>query len=347
MNAVRAGDDSSPRVGVFPYYTDNPYTDLLYLSVRAVGYTVVPFARYEAFLRGIVSFGPGDVIHVQWTSQIALGRDRREAEGRVKRFRHVVSAARRRGVALIWTIHNRLPHDAKFVDLEVEIAKFLVASASAIHILSPATVDAVRDLYPLPEHKTVVIAHPSYLGVYPTSHSRAEARRSFGLPETATVLLFFGQHRAYKGLERLVAATSRLASSRPDLVLLVAGARARVETDDVQRWFAATDVTVLPYVDVLNSGTTMLSATFGKPVFLPDKPHLREQYGHEPWVHLFSVDERGEGLERAIGAFRPRELESVAAQHFVEAASPQLTADQFRDLVERIRLEELVIVASR
>ena len=113
-----------------------------------------------------------------------------------------------------------------------------------------------------------------------------------------TVLLFIGQIRTYKGLDHLVAAYRALKSRNSSLRLLIAGQPVRmppaalealaqvdpgiriearrIADEELQLFFAASDVTVLPYSSVLTSGTAYLSLSFGTPVIAPRAGLLSE-----------------------------------------------------------------------
>lgn len=354
---------TSPRVVVFPYYADNPFTDLLYSGVRATGYEVRGVRALDAFVAAAAELRAGDVLHVQWTSPIAhVGRDVEDSWRRVEVFQRAVRSAARRGVPLVWTLHNRLPHDLRYLEPELALVRFLIARSAAVHVLNRASAAAVADLYELPPAKTVVIPHSSYRGVYPQELTRQAARDRFGLADDDTAVLFFGQMRPYKGLDRLFDAVSRVNAAGPRVTLLLAGrvhpddadrleaslpawtrilrSDGQVGDDDVQLWFSAADVTVLPYRHVLNSGTTLLSATFGVPVVLPDNAHLRAEFGAEPWVHFFEPDHPG-GLERELAGFAASAAERDAALHFAELNPPARMAESFLALVERVRSERL------
>ena len=55
-------------------------------------------------------------------------------------------------------------------------------------------------------------------------------------------------------------------------------------------WLAAADVVVLPYSDVLNSGTALLALSADRPVVVPGRgamPELQQAVGRE-WVHTYT-----------------------------------------------------------
>ncbi len=137
-----------------------------------------------------------------------------------------------------------------------------------------------------------------------TALGRQEARERLGLGPTEKVLLFFGQIAPYKGLEYLVSAFSELAKQDPAYRLLIAGkvkkghsvywkgiqstieasaigrrVLTRIEhvpDKEVERYFKAADVVVIPYVEIFQSGVPFLSYSFGLPVIATEVGSLRD-----------------------------------------------------------------------
>jgi beta-1,4-mannosyltransferase len=152
--------------------------------------------------------------------------------------------------------------------------------------------------------------------------TRAAARARLGVRTETTVLLHFGLLRPYKNVPHLIRTFRAMATS--GAVLLVAGrpfdaaieheVRAAaagvsnvrldlrwVPPEEVQIFFAASDLVVLPYRRILNSGAVMLALTFACPVLVPDLGAMRDQqaaFGAD-WVRLYAGDLTGEELAEA------------------------------------------------
>ena len=140
---------------------------------------------------------------------------------------------------------------------------------------------------------------------YPrTGLTPVEARASLGISEDAKTILFFGNIGPYKGVEYLVEAFHELVERGCDYQLVIAG-KTRGGADpyaellertiiegcgaariyrfnsfipdaDVEKFFAAADVFVLPYTHVFQSGVLFLGYSFGLPVIATDVGSFRD-----------------------------------------------------------------------
>ncbi len=137
-----------------------------------------------------------------------------------------------------------------------------------------------------------------------TAIGRREARKRINLGSGEKTLLFFGQIAPYKGLEYLIAAMSELAMEEKNFRLVIAGrikpgyvsywnavereiSRAGLENciiqhirfipeTEVEVYFKAADVAVIPYVEIFQSGVPFLAYSFGLPVIATDVGSLRQ-----------------------------------------------------------------------
>ena len=213
------------------------------------------------------------------------------------------------GGRLVWTIHNVLPHDARHVWAEIQLGRLLASRADLVHVLSDVTVEAVRDYYELDPARVTVVPHSSYVGEYADRIGPQEARTALGIDAQDKVMLALGGIRPYKGLGTLLDVFDELVVDDPTLRLLVAGRPApgeevrrlvdrceghprvlgefrHVPDDRLQVWMRASDLAVLPYRQILNSGAFRLAETFGLPVVAPRTGAMVEAVG-APHVRLF------------------------------------------------------------
>lgn len=361
LPAARAAVDARPvTIGCFSFTRNNPYQELLYADAVAAGVRVVPtwYPMWRGFPRDDGGPLQNQILHVHWTSAVlqrAVGTF--SAYRRLDRFRTAVNDFRSRGGQLFWTVHNLLPHDVRHRTLEGELFHFLAEHADRIHVLGPETEAAAAPLGGLPADRVTVIEHSNYRGVYPDFVGRDEARRRLGLAADDRALLLFGEIRPYKGLDLLLEAFRAAARTDPRLRLLIAGDVAeqahplleecrtdprmvtcfeRVPDSDVQVWLRATDLVVLPYRAIVNSGALHLGLTFGRPVIAPLAGEVAALLEPE-YAAGFSPGDPVD-LARAIGTA----VETLCTP--AAAASAARTADRFPP--ERMAADFLALLRS-
>ena len=276
----------------------NPYQHLLAEALRAhdVEVRLAPGPRRITLLPVTAAWlgaGRPPVIHLHWTHRY-LGRGEgwraRLADARFLAELRVLRALR---VRVVWTVHNLGGHEGRRSAREMAVHQRLVRASDAVICHCQAARAAVTEAYQLTAAETPrlhVIAHGNYIGAYPDDIDRAAARARLDLPDVSRVLLFLGQLRAYKGVEELIGCVR--AMDAPDLRLVVAGrpVGATIETDlraaaagdprislqlraipddEMQLYLRACDAVVLPFRDVLTSGSAILAMSFGRAVIAP------------------------------------------------------------------------------
>jgi beta-1,4-mannosyltransferase len=350
-----------PRLVVYPAWRDNPYLNLLYLAVRGQGWQVDGTTELEDLLFEVSVLGRGDAVHLHWTQPVCQETpDAAEASDRLERLLAGLSAARGRGVVILWTVHNRLPHEMLHRELEVELMTRLAEIVTQVIQINGHTAEAVAEDYALPSDRLVTLPHSSYVGVYPADVSRAEARERLGVPASSPTVAFVGQIRPYKGIATLLDATRRLGEEVEDLTLLLAGAtrpevladieallpsnvrvvrqHGFVDDSELQVWFRAADLLVFPYERVLNSGSVLLAATFGRPCVLPREPHLEHELGEHDWVSFFDPSgDKAEHLAQTMRrALRNAARDGQTAAEFARGYTPYAMSRDYARLLTRL-----------
>ena len=367
-NARRDSDTAPPPHRALHYFPDynraNPYQGMLFAGLAAVdAYPVAVTDVIEHLENRSVAPVPG-TLNIHWTTpimQYATGPFRAAIE--LDRFSAALHKFRTAGGRLVWTLHNVLPHEARHVWAETQLAQLLADRADAIHALSEITARQASEVLRLDPHRVVVIEHSSYLGRYPDWISRDAARKKLGLGPDDKVLVALGGIRPYKGLGRLLDVFHELAEDDPTLRLLVAGKPAQtqetaglkrrceqssrvisefsyVPDDQLQVWFGAADLAVLPYSRILNSGVFWLAQTFGLPIVGPRTGALLD-LADEPHVRLFNPrDDRS--LKQTLRATivelvnDPERLAAARESSFraAQARPPHRMAGDFAEFIE-------------
>lgn len=348
-------------LGAFPYYPDNPWQRVIYRSLSAAGADIAELAApdFGRWALEVRETGRVPVLHMNWTGPISQAApDIQASSDQVDRALDELDAAIAADVRVLWTVHNVLPHDAAYLLPELRLCRGLAERADAVLVMNDRTPEAVRPWYELPDHLVRRVSLPSYVGEYPNTVDRTEARARFGLPHDSPTLLMAGVLRPYKGLEELIAAVPGLRSAVPGVRILIAGEAAGysqeslrvlldgapevqlegrfIPDDQLQWWFKAADALVLPYRAGLNSGAMLLGATFGLPVIMTESDAAAE-VASERWVHVIGRSEPlADGIGRGLAGFRDDQQVRDAALAYAEARAPGIAAAEFTREVERV-----------
>ena len=195
---------------------------------------------------------------------------------------------------------------------ETQLAQLLADRADAIHALSEITARQASEVLRLDPRRVVVIEHSSYVGQYPDWISRDAARAaSSDCPPPTRCWSRWAASvptRAWAGCStsstswprRTPASTCSWPASprrprrrpgcerRCEQSSRVLSEFSHVPDDQLQVWFGAADLAVLPYSRILNSGVFWLAQTFGLPIVGPRTGALLDLAADEPHVRLFN-----------------------------------------------------------
>ncbi|MCR2801728.1 hypothetical protein QNO21_02915 [Microbacterium sp. zg-Y818] len=348
-------------VVVLPAWDDNPYLDLLSRVPASHGTRFLPALTVEEAIERSDALTSGDVFHLHWTAPVVQGAAGPvEARLLLDRFERLLTSLHSRGIAIVWTVHNLMPHELVHAREEQELLRLLASRADAIHIMAPGTAALLAPVAFLDPEKTHRIAHPHYATCYPRT-DRGLAREVFGLTEEQFAVLHFGNLRPYKGLDALFGALERaraIMGRQPVLLLtghaaphiarevtanLPAGVRAVTELtftppDELGVWVAASDVVALPYRSVLNSGSVHLAGSLHRPVILPGDPHIREQFHRYGWVRYFDPAASEVSLAEAIAdSSRRAATLPDAYRSFLDDSDPLRVSRRYDQLLQRVR----------
>ena len=307
---------------------DNPHLYLVYKEASALGIRVRP-PSLQRILREKVH-----VWQLHWPERRLAVDSFSRALSNVLLFLMTIDLARARGVKILYTLHNLSSHELCYPRLEKWFMKALTRRLDGYVTFTETGMKAFEERVPVRKDiPAFVIPRGHYRGAYPDRITPREARATLGIPSEAKVVLFFGLIRSYKGVPQLVRAFREI--SDPEALLCVVGQpytpaleqavvseasddpRVRlhlrfVPDHDVQLYFRAADLVVLPFRQVLNSGSAMLALSFDRPLLVPllgALGELREQVGDE-WVRTYKEEEITprhieEALNWALNTTRP------------------------------------------
>jgi glycosyltransferase involved in cell wall biosynthesis len=196
------------------------------------------------------------------------------------------------GKKAVYTAHDVLPHSR-----DNTYYRFLYHVIYSLQNLIITHTNYIKNRiineFNINPEKIYLTRHGVYQREIHPEINRVVARKRLSIPEDATVFLFFGIIAAYKGPDILLQSFSMLPDQR-NFRLLFAGKvsveyRQEFETlmaavpsehiikhltyirdEDIEIYFKAADITVLPYKEASQSGVLFMSYTYGIPVIVPD-----------------------------------------------------------------------------
>lgn len=187
---------------------------------------------------------------------------------------------------IIFTCHNVFPHERFPLDRLLTKAVLKVGNGFILH----SRADSAELLSINKAANYTVTPHPTYNAFRLKGISKKEARELLGMDQDLPMLLFFGFVRKYKGLIWLLQAMPQILDAFPNTQLWVVGdfgedrdeyqrlieekqisaniklVEGYIPDREVEKFFAASDLVVLPYISATQSGIIQIAYGFGKPV---------------------------------------------------------------------------------
>ncbi len=327
----------------------NPFQALLYDEVGKLRVEVRDWTYLSALWR------PADIWHFHHPDTVVFPRALWQSLGETVYMRLLMLWAKLRRIKIIWTVHDLDSSDGLHPRLEAWFWRYFLAHVDGCIYLTRAGEALAKARFArLNDIPAYLVPHGGFAPAYANTISRADARARLNLPQKASVLLHFGLIRPYKNVPELIEAFNALPQAGPDeppRILLIAGRvvdrdlaeRLRalaahnpnvrlmlewIPFDDTQLYFNASNLVVLPYRRILNSGTLLLAMSFKRPVLVPDKGVLAEQqekFGSD-WVRLYT------------GALQAEDLIDACAWATSERRSdPTFAGMQWRDVAAMTR----------
>lgn len=245
---------------------------------------------------------------------------------------------------VISILDNVIPHEKHFFDLP--LTRWFLNGNDAFVVLCHAVGKDLIDLKP--QARYLVSPHPVYSN-FGEKLERKAAALALGLDPAKKTLLFFGLIREYKGLDLLIEAFAHLDDSYQ---LLIAGEaygsfdkydalirnnpnQARIHVfnrfikdEEVNRYFCASDLCVLPYRSATQSGISAIAYHFDLPMVTTAVGGLKEMIG-DAGTGLLTENISPEAVQKAITGYfaEPAQKNRLVAN--IQAEKKRLSWETF------------------
>lgn len=255
-------------------------------------------------------------------------------------YRSLLRKLRRGGVKTLFICHNVFPHER--FPMDRALTKMVLKKGD--FFITHSKADAA-DLRSIRQDAAVCEAvHPTYDAFQFQNLTQEEARQKLGLGGQEQVLLFFGFVREYKGLKHLIAALPGIAKRLPKVHLLIVGDFGKdkqeyleliaqnnaeqflticdgyIPDQEVEQYFAASDLVVLPYESATQSGIVQIAYGFERPVVATNVGGLPDVVLHEKTGYLVPPRDPKALTEAVVRFFEEQKAEAFAGNIRREAA---------------------------
>ncbi|HVZ10880.1 MAG TPA: glycosyltransferase family 4 protein [Candidatus Paceibacterota bacterium] len=289
------------KILAFPRDTGNPYQELLYRHMRERGDNIVYIPSFSSsatlnlfslpvffVLKRTQGY---KILHIHWVYPFSLKakiwQNRIAKKILYQYYLFCLFLIKFLGYKLVWTAHNIMPHESVFLN-DFQARVNLIKKSDLVIFPSVLTQNEIIKI--MKPHKSIVVPIGSYIGVYPMGAERLESRQRLRIPLGDFVYLYIGSIRPYKGLEDLLGAYRKIKSSHNHLIVggLCLDRHLRsvldkasesneiiwhdgiIPDDELQFYFAAANITVLPFKKVTTSSSILLSFSFGRSAIVPN-----------------------------------------------------------------------------
>ena len=189
---------------------------------------------------------------------------------------------------ILFICHNVFPHER--FPFDRKLTRMVLKRGDAFIVQSGKDAEDLTSILPGARFEQAV--HPTYNAFKFENIKKKKARQLLLIPMEEKLLLFFGFVREYKGLKYLIHALPRIRKECENIRLFVVGDFGNVQNREayekimeenrvkdvvtvcdgyipdrgIEKYFAACDLVVLPYVSATQSGIVQIAYGFEKPV---------------------------------------------------------------------------------
>lgn len=270
-------------IAIHPYSNkSNKYVDLIIDILTKNSYTVIPTIK---MLADFNTFSHCHTVYLNWFENI---------EGRLDfiskiSFLLIAKLTRKR---IIWTMHNKEPHDTSQIRYKRFLLFFIVYICDNIIVHSKESESFLPSTKKRIRTKVYYVPHPNYIDVYEDNKQLNDYQSKITNTNTTLNLLFIGAIKPYKNIELLIDVISQFKPG--EVFLTLAGYtdseeyRKKIRTlcqeksninfhdhfiedNEICRFIKSSDLVILPYDtrSSLNSGTALLAFSLKRTVICP------------------------------------------------------------------------------
>lgn len=339
-------DGKNKGILFFPDWSKfNPYQKLFYgtlnrkYNIRIKGY--LP----EFFNAEVINSNKDEYkfIHLQWLHSLMDISIDTGADEILKNIKY----AKTLGYKFIYTAHNIISHDSPYLERELEFRKKITNEFDYILVHGEFAKKKIINDIGVDTSKVYIIEHGVYKNYYLNEVSKKDARKYFKLTDDNFVFLFIGNIKGYKGVEPLLKSFKEVSKKYAEAKLIIAGKvidkdsklvieeavrinnniiykPGFVEEEDIQTYFNASDIMILPYKKILTSGASLLGISFDKPIIAPNTGLIPELISSKQGYLFDSFQEMTVIMNSCLDNFINNKWEKISKSFTFEKINKEL-----------------------
>lgn len=201
-----------------------------------------------------------------------------------------------RKIPKIFVCHNVFPHER--FPLDKFLTRTVLRKGKAYITHSAMDAEDLKEIVAVPNYETTVL--PVHNSFKMKNLTKPQARLAANVAEDKKILLFFGFVRDYKGLRHIINAMPEIVKYDSNIRLMIVGefrsdkehyleqiknlgigdnidiVDGYIPDSGIEKYFAASDLIVLPYESATQSGIVQIAYGFEKPVIATNVGGLPE-----------------------------------------------------------------------
>lgn len=227
----------------------------------------------------------------------------------------------------VYTIHDVVSNLEKNQSSKL-LTNFVIKLSDKVFTHNQFSKNQIQDLFRQATNNIAIIPHGNYVPFIKIEKNNIASREYLNIPKQKKVLLFFGMIKRMKGLELMLSALSRIKDRHPDILLVIAGKvwegdfsryqkiidnldlhhyciirNQYIPSDDVDHYFSAADLVVLPYKRISQSGVLMMAVSYQKAVLSSNLEPFKEVLTDNETGFFFQSENTESLAEKVINIF--------------------------------------------
>jgi glycosyltransferase involved in cell wall biosynthesis len=288
------------------------------------------FATYSAFR----AHQP-DIVYYDWIQSFILGKTLFITLLKcLVFFLEIQYITRVKKKPIFHTLHNMHNHAKRWLWVERQMYTYFLKKCSRIRVYSQTTKDKIVKTFGLVPQKIHIIDDVPFHFYYPNTATKEESRKFLNIKANQYVYLFQGMIKPYKGIDDLIEAF--LSLKIENNLLIIAGPTDNmayvqhlrslvvkkadniifvnefISIDNLQYYFNAADVVVLPFKNIEHSSSIDLAMSFAKPIITLRTGFIADLLTHQQDLLFTNISDLREKLLKAKTA----ETEVIGKRNF-------------------------------